>query len=442
MSEPKTLWQIGRPGDGAKEFLRKGAWSAEYDYTVGSDEDSINSPSIPGILTAPEARKPSRGISTDQLNIDFILEQDYGEGQLTLLYNFYGSEADSLFLDGELLTKITGEGEGKLKKNQIPLGTLTAGQHRLSITTSGGKDGKHAIDYLKLQATVPDPIQPDQKEPSMTNNIQSTAVKTTLQPVLVFDSPNDFIDIDSNATKLTGNFTIEAWVYPTYDASSTTGAGGDLGKWVIYSEGETIFYLEDGELKFQKNAPYETISSTNRGITLNDWNHVAVVKSGNQAGETKLYINGVQNDDQTAIPTISYNLATARIGGQEEFLERFFHGKISEVRLWNRPRTQAEIQEGMYHRLRGNESGLTDYFPLSEGSGILAKDRTSNPNNGKICNVSWSQSLIPIVEAANAIEHLTHSTGLEDYGYWWKRVAQDLLPEETKVPFRRGRIWR
>ncbi|MGI2905629.1 cyanobactin biosynthesis PatC/TenC/TruC family protein [Tolypothrix sp. VBCCA 56010] len=96
----------------------------------------------------------------------------------------------------------------------------------------------------------------------------------------------------------------------------------------------------------------------------------------------------------------------------------------------------------MYHRLRGDEPGLTDYFPLSEGSGITAKDRTSNPNNGKIYNASWSQSLIPIVDQASAIESLTHSTGLEDYGYWWKRVVKDLLPEETKIPFRRGRIWR
>ncbi len=672
MSEPETLWQIGRPGDGSKEFLTKGAWAEEYDYTVGTDADSINNPTIPGIITAPEARKPSKGISTDKLNIDFTLERDYEQGQLTLFYNFYGSEEDSLFLDGELLTKIAGVGEKTLKENEIPLGAIAAGNHRLSITTSGGKDGRHAIDYLKLQATLPPPapvllpapvplpIQQDRKEPSMANNIQSAelqsvltfdgqddyveiqytnifdltsnftieawvkpnkldsvqrifanpgaygfglvgkqirfttydirdydttvanlavgtwyhlavaldsdddayfyvngelieivpgnapaniskdaceigrggdrykeywygqisevrfwgqvrtqdeitadmsrrlvgnepglvgywplaegegdvtfdktpnaqngtiyggatwqesaiplaplkvvkpvALKTTLQPVLVFDSPDDYVFIDSNAAKLGGNFTIEAWVCPTYDASSTTGDHTtDLGMWVIYAESDNILYLEGNELKFQKNAPHETISSTNGAITLNDWNHVAVVRAGNKAGETKLYINGVQNDNEAAIPRISYNLAKVRIGGQSGFPDRFFHGKISEVRLWNRPRTQGEIQRDLYHRLRGDEPGLTDYLPLSEGSGITAKDRTTNPNNGKICNASWSESLIPIVEEANALEHLTHSTGLEDYGYWWKKVAQDLLPEETKIPFRRGRIWR
>lgn len=273
--------------------------------------------------------------------------------------------------------------------------------------------------------------------------VKPVALKTTLQQVLVFDSPDDYVYIDANAAKLTGNFTIEAWIYPTYDTTTTVGADTtELGKWVIYAEGDNIFYLEDGELKFQKNAPHETIASTNGSITLNDWNHVALVRGGNRPGETKLYINGVQNDNQSLIPRISYNLAKVRLGGQAGFPDRFFHGKISEVRLWNRPRSQGEIQRDMYHRLRGDEPGLTDYFPLSEGSGITAKDRTSNPNNGKIYNASWSQSLIPIVDEASAIERLTHSTGLEDYGYWWKRVVKDLLPEETKIPFRRGRIWR
>lgn len=659
MSKVETLWQIGKPGDGANKFLTKGAWSEKYDYTVGSDADSINNPSLPGIITASEARKPSKGISTDKLNIDFTLERDYGEGQLTLFYDFYGSEEDSLFLDGELLTKIAGVGERKLKENQIPLRALAAGQHRLSITTNGGTSGRHAIDYLKLQATGKSPIPPERKEPSMSHNVQSTqlqsvltfdgqddyveikytssfdltdnftieawvkpnkftrvqrifanpsaygfgltgkqirfttyglrdydttqanlavdtwyhlavaldsdydayfyvnselieivpgnapanlsqdaceigrggdtakeywsgqisevrfwdqvrtteaiqadmsrrlvgneqglvgywplaegegnvafdktpnaqhgtihgnatwqesniplaplkvvkpvAVKTTLQSVLVFDSPDDYVYIDANTAKLKGNFTIEAWIYPTYDPTSITAGGTTaLGIWVIYAEGDNIFYLEDNELKFQKNAPHETISSTNGGITLNEWNHVAVVQSGHQAGETKLYINGVQNDNQTAIPRISYDSAKVRLGGQADFPNRFFHGKISEVRLWNRPRSQGEIQRDMSHRLRGDEPGLTDYLPLSEGSGIIAKDRTSNPHNGKICNASWSQSLIPIVDEASAIERLTNSTGLEDYGYWWKRLVKEYSPEEIDVPFRRGRIW-
>lgn len=261
--------------------------------------------------------------------------------------------------------------------------------------------------------------------------------------MLVFDSPDDYVYIDSNTAKLKGNFTLEAWIYPTYDPTSIAGASTtDLGIWVIYAEGDNIFYIENNELKFQKNAPHETISSVNRGITLNEWNHVAAVKLGSQAGETKLYIDGVQNDNQTAIPRINYDFAKVRLGGQADFPDRFFKGKISEVRLWNCPRSQSEIQRDMLHRLRGNEPGLTDYLFLLEGSGITAKDRTSNPNNGKICNASWSQSLIPIVDEASAIEHLTNSTGLEDYGYWWKRLVKEYQPEEIDVPFRRGRIWR
>jgi len=153
-SELQTLWQIGRPGDGSKEFLQVGNWTQEYHYTVGVDPDPINNPSIPALLTVPGAKKHPKQCSTDKLNIHFRLERSYNAGELIFCYNFYGSEEDSLFIDGQLLTKIVGIGEGKLNKHQIPLLAITAGNHTLSITTSGGVGGKHSIDYLRLQAAV------------------------------------------------------------------------------------------------------------------------------------------------------------------------------------------------------------------------------------------------------------------------------------------------
>lgn len=136
---------------------------------------------------------------------------------MTLFYNFYGTEEDSLFLDGELLTKIAGVGERTLKENEISLGKLAPGKQRLSITTHGGTKGRHSIDYLKLQAivatpvTVPSPILQDRKEPSMSNNIPPAQI----QSVLTFDGQDDYVEIKYTSNfNLTNNFTIEAWVKP------------------------------------------------------------------------------------------------------------------------------------------------------------------------------------------------------------------------------------
>lgn len=156
--ETETLWQIGKPGGSDQEFIQDGGWQAEFSYTVGSDEDPINQPSLPPVLTvAGLPEKPKRGkkqlFATDKLNICFTLDRPYGENELTLFYAFRGLETDHLFIDGEALAEIQGLGERKLKKSQIPLPALSQGEHTLTLTTSGG-DGDHWIDYLKLESVV------------------------------------------------------------------------------------------------------------------------------------------------------------------------------------------------------------------------------------------------------------------------------------------------
>nr|WP_317270832.1 cyanobactin biosynthesis PatC/TenC/TruC family protein [Arthrospira sp. PLM2.Bin9] len=168
--QTETLWQIGNPGKRGQEFVQAGGWQAEFTYTVGADADPIHAPKLPPLLLVPSlANKPKRGrkelFATDKLNICFTLTQNYGPKDLTLFYDFFGSETDTLLLNGQPLAELVGVGEGKLKQNQILLPALEAGKHTLTLTTAGGVgDGAHWIDYFKLEgATVPQPIpQPTQ----------------------------------------------------------------------------------------------------------------------------------------------------------------------------------------------------------------------------------------------------------------------------------------
>ena len=169
----ETLWQIGKPGQFGKEFVQAGGWQAEFTYTVGCDQDPIERPTMPAVLVVPEKKhKPERKgkplFSTDKLNIRFSLERDYGVGELTLFYDFLGSETDSLFLDGEKLTELPGAGEGKLKQNQVPFGAVAKGEHVLTLTTAAGKskDHYHWIDCIKLQAVVPVALAAEPLSPS------------------------------------------------------------------------------------------------------------------------------------------------------------------------------------------------------------------------------------------------------------------------------------
>ncbi len=191
--QTETLWQIGQPGKGGQEFSQEGDWQGEFTYVIGSDQDPINQPQMPSLLVAPGRKtKPrSKGkqlFSTEKLNIQFTLTQNYGVGELTLFYNYFGSEVDTLFVDGEPITEIVGVGAGKLTQTQIPLPALNAGTHTLTLTTAAGfGDGAHRIDYLKLDGVVAiqqsqTPVTPLTSKDSMAKKNQTTTTASEATP--------------------------------------------------------------------------------------------------------------------------------------------------------------------------------------------------------------------------------------------------------------------
>lgn len=190
--QTETLWQIGQAGKGAQEFSQVGGWQEEFTYVVGSDPNPINQPQMPSLLVVPgrKTKPQSKGkqlFSTDKLNIQFSLAQSYSTGELTLFYNFFGSQVDTLWVDGEPVTELVGVGSGKPTKTQIPLPALSAGQHTLTLTTERGLgDGAHRIDYLKLEGVVvsqqPQTLQtPKETKETMANENKETVAKETTE---------------------------------------------------------------------------------------------------------------------------------------------------------------------------------------------------------------------------------------------------------------------
>ena len=174
----EVLWQIGQPGGKGRGFVQAGGWHPEFTYTVDDDANAATRPSMPPVLIDP-ARKTrmKRGgkvaFSTAKLNIRFTLNHRYQAKELVLFYDFYGAETDTLRVDGKQIKTLPGAGEGKLKKNQIPLPALEAGTHTLTLTTKGAtRDKAHWIDSLKLTGVVVPEVV---KDPSPQASAPSTA---------------------------------------------------------------------------------------------------------------------------------------------------------------------------------------------------------------------------------------------------------------------------
>lgn len=214
---------------------------------------------------------------------------------------------------------------------------------------------------------------------------------------LNFDGSDDGISVpDNNLLDLNTSFTLEAWInINAYQPTSPPqfGNSGIIAK-NRDAAGGTGYALAvtDGKLSLlaNNNANNFALTTTNN-LPLNTWLHVAAVRNGTSA---KLFIDGVE----VRSGTISFNLLNSSqpfnvghfgdSGGSSTWK---FNGTIDDVRIWNTPRSAAEIVASKDCELEGNESGLVAYYKLNQGTAsgsnaglITATDATTNALNGTL----------------------------------------------------------
>ncbi len=160
VTDAATLWQVGRPDGavnpiaGSAEFPATGAYTATFTYTVGTDLDPINAPSMPGYIGTDNVCAFAGGRpctdTTRHLDIVFDLGCDASAGELFLTYDRYGSEVDTLLLDGTTIATVNAS-ENNFQSFGLALGALAAGTHTLTIEYGGsGSNNGHYIDRIKL----------------------------------------------------------------------------------------------------------------------------------------------------------------------------------------------------------------------------------------------------------------------------------------------------
>lgn len=212
---------------------------------------------------------------------------------------------------------------------------------------------------------------------------------------LKFDGTRAYVDL-GNPPELsfTGPVTIEAWIRPR--------AVNAPGFQNILSHGYTLD--PNGELALRIASGQYQIVSWN-GVSffaaapvppedVGHWVHLAGVYDGTR---WHLYRNGVDHASSLAsVGALSFDAPWA-IGARGGGTERFFNGDIAEVRLWRIARAPEEIREDMGRTLKGDEQGLVGYWPMNEGRGSLAQDRSASEAHGVLRGASWNTA-----EAATA----------------------------------------
>ncbi|HYX05904.1 MAG TPA: LamG domain-containing protein, partial [Bacteroidales bacterium] len=144
----------------------------------------------------------------------------------------------------------------------------------------------------------------------------------------------------------------------------------------------------------------------------NVWNQVTITLS--KKGVISLYNNGTEIIHDTINPVGGFGRAEDRI----IFGDPKFFGKIDEVRIWNRVKSNSEIKNDYKRKLSGKENGLVLYWKLYEGIfdrfyDISKTGTEFNKHNGRLLNATtanhWSTYVPPFLKL--------HPAGISDkYG--------------------------
>ncbi|MGA9379294.1 MAG: LamG-like jellyroll fold domain-containing protein, partial [Phormidium sp.] len=275
------------------------------------------------------------------------------------------------------------------------MGALSTGWHHLTVVGEGNTtrfyiDGKEVGDTKAkalVDAQVNLSIDPNNTVAKQKlEDIKQATLKpigdvyaignnhlTASQPpdygVMKFDGVNDYVELPP-ASMLVGNeITVSFW--------SKYGASVAQNSTIIAANSSSGSRLLNIHLPWSDNTIYFDCGTDSTGACdriskaiptteyQGQWVHWAFTKNAT-TGEMKIYRNGILWHSATGLKRPLPTCGKLCLGKQSSVNGEFYNGTVSELRIWNKARTQAEIQADMSKRLSGKEPNLVAYYPLNK----------------------------------------------------------------------------
>jgi Concanavalin A-like lectin/glucanases superfamily/Abnormal spindle-like microcephaly-assoc'd, ASPM-SPD-2-Hydin/Secretion system C-terminal sorting domain len=159
------------------------------------------------------------------------------------------------------------------------------------------------------------------------------------------------------ALNLTKGFTIECWA--KVNAEATGAALVDKVDYGIFLNNDSIFYgMVHHTTAFQDyTTPVDSFQN---------WHHFAFVFTPGDS--MRFYVDTIEVSSEAApFASIDSNSDSLRIG--MSWAGVGFTGSMDELRIWNTPRSLANIQQTMYQVLSGNDPALVLYYSFDDDIG-------------------------------------------------------------------------
>jgi hypothetical protein len=287
------------------------------------------------------------------------------------------SDADGLTIKNMLSTPATVTGNSTIYSFQWSNGAttaiisgLSAGTYTVSVSADNSCESSCSVQVLENIADSVTIISS-----SINNTIcQGDFIELIVNPINLagnFNGNQQWVDLGADITNLNdASFTIEAWVRTTGTGEGIVVSSNNDNIWEF---GERAFYIDaNGAPAFVGFANQYILSNT--AVNDGSWHHVAVVRDySTLPGTGAIYIDGI---NRTSSSTYSAN-AFPNIGsfsiGRPNYAEapNYFTGDMDEVRIWNLPRTAAEIQSGILSPVLPFAAGLLAYYKFDERPFLL-----------------------------------------------------------------------
>jgi hypothetical protein len=215
-----------------------------------------------------------------------------------------------------------------------------------------------------------------------------SAPSPTIEPnhALRFGHETDALIVPYRKIMDVKELTLEAWIYVEPEASE------NFFNYIVCRNYADLGY----GMALHGRSPKVWSQAKAPPIAIGKWTHLAAVVT---KSVLKCYIDGeyVYSEPRNDyLKPFQHDLiiGNSDMTGEPGGTRTCFRGRIDEVRIWSRPRTQAQIRATMNRFLRGNERGLIAYYPFEEQMGQSIRDVSGHLSPGVLSTMDadpWSE---------------------------------------------------
>lgn len=211
---------------------------------------------------------------------------------------------------------------------------------------------------------------------------------------MAFDGANDYVLTSESWVNQQSDWTVSLWFNPGAATSGVLYAEGGSGGVTFALEIGSDLSVDVGLWNRNTAGYWKRLYSSPNAVKPNVWQYLtATLSGGNDSNGTVRLTLDDQSWVSTNMPRVNFigseravMGASMRSGG---VVDRFFNGRLDEVRIWNTALSADAIQSNKYATLPGYHAGLIADYGFDEGEGTIVHNEVGDKDGTLYGDPFW-----------------------------------------------------